>query len=204
LYGAVFKSNVNFINGDLRTTVITTLAKLLGNTKEISKESSSETLELLRLTFSTDSTTRVHTVESLPNEIGQQAISTISNLIEANNGFENQTQIISKTIENIGKLSLLDKPAGTSVSFNSTEITIVQSREYSNEVIGKSVQNDDSEISLPNGVFDNLDPLMKETLGVVDVRLLRWSRNPHSNIKTDTNITSPVISADLLDDFGNE
>src|SRR5690606_15261591 len=66
------------------------------------------------------------------------------------------------------------------------------------------VQNDDSEITVPNGVFDNLDPVKRDLLGFVDVRLLKWNKNPHSHIELPSNITSAVISADLLDDFGKE
>src|SRR5690606_5928066 len=113
LYGEVFKSNINFINGDMRTSVISTLMKLIGNPKEITKESASESQDLLNLIFHTDSETSIHAVESLPNEIGQQSISAISNLIEATGIESNQTQQISKTISSIGRLVLLDKPGGT-------------------------------------------------------------------------------------------
>ena len=101
-------------------------------------------------------------------------------------------------------MALVDKPAGTKVEFGSSQINLVQAREYVSEIIGKSVQNDDSEITVPNGVFDNLDPVKRELLGFVDVRLVKWNKNPHSHIETPSNITSPVISADLLDDSGNE
>src|SRR5690606_40181305 len=51
LYKAVFSSNVNFINGDLRKSVIATFTKLLGKSNEISSGATSNTLELLSLTF---------------------------------------------------------------------------------------------------------------------------------------------------------
>src|SRR5690606_22465154 len=40
--------------------------------------------------------------------------------------------------------------------------------------------------------------------GFDDVRLVKWNTNPHSHIETPSNITSAVISIDLLDESGNE
>ena len=90
------------------------------------------------------------------------------------------------------------------VEFGSSPFNLVQAREYVSEIVGKPVENDDTEITVPNGVFDNLDQVKRELLGFVDVRLVKWNKNPHSQIETPSNITSAVISADLLDDSGNE
>src|SRR5690606_29956248 len=95
-------------------------------------------------------------------------------------------------------------PARTKVEFGSSQINLVQAREYVSEIIGKSVQNDDSEITVPTGVFDKLDPVKRDLLGFVDVRLLKWNKNPHSHVSIPLNITGPVISVDLLDDSGKE
>jgi len=162
-------------------------------------------LEVFRLTYDTESEMNYHTVESLPKEIGQQAVSTISNLIESN-GFDekNEAEKIIKTIHGIGKLSLVDKPVGSKIEFNSSQINFVQSREYFSDIIGKNFENDESAITIPNGIFDNLDQEKIESFSFIDVRLIQWNKNPHSYAESSSNISSPVISVDLFDESGKE
>src|SRR5690606_19975258 len=174
---------------------------------EISENVSTHTLDLLSITFNMEYENNVFiaTVDALPEVIGKQAVSSLSNLIEAS-GFDekNETEKITKSIIGIGKLSLVDKPVGTKVQFNSPQINLVQTREYISEIIEKPIQNDDSEIIIPNGVFDNLDPAVRDLLGFIDIRLLKWNSNPHSHVSIPLNITGPVISVDLLNDSGEE
>src|SRR5690606_11028061 len=85
LYKVVFSSNANFINGDLRKSVIATLTKLLEKSDEIIGEAISNTVEILGLTFNEKDENNIHTTveeQALPEEIGKQAILMISNIIE--------------------------------------------------------------------------------------------------------------------------
>ena len=38
----------------------------------------------------------------------------------------------------------------------------------------------------------------------IDIRLIKWNKNAHSYFSTSSNITSSVISVDLLDESGKE
>ena len=58
------------------------------------------------MTFNMDSDNNVHTIEALPEEVGQQAVAAISNLIEASR-FDENTEKITKTISELVNWRLL-------------------------------------------------------------------------------------------------
>jgi hypothetical protein len=82
LYKAVFSSNVNFINGDLRRMWFQLSQNCLENQMN-QFWSIFKYFGTFKFTFNVESENGVHTVESLPEEVGKQAVSAISNLIEA-------------------------------------------------------------------------------------------------------------------------
>src|SRR5690606_27924280 len=105
------------------------------------------------------------------------------------NGLYNYSEKISETLNGIGLLSLIDKPAGILIELKSEQIKLTQIRELTEKVKGTNAYIEDSQISIPETVFDHIDEKQKEQFGTVDIRLLMWKQNPHER-NTKENITS--------------
>jgi hypothetical protein len=196
----IFYSSFSFkkMNSNLRIKVSVILLQLL-STAELDEISINQAIEMVSAAFLFEDRS-ITNEEQLPYLVGEMAIDAIGKLLGTNRDITT-TQRLQAIITKIGKLTMIDKPSGHSVRFDTEHITMVQSRLISNSLFGNSITLNNASITIDQGSFDSVDS--SYNLDLVDIRIIQWNHNLFPTNETE-DIISNVISYDVIDGNGND